>query len=206
MPGSSTRWKKIMPTPRALLFLVVSVMSTVALASPPTEPATANPTASASSTSEPGTRSPSTPFGDARDTKAWSDLSGIAGTWAIAQPTSDAQRAFRVSYRLLPNAAALVETYGDPSGRFTQTVFHPDGHRIIATHYCAQGNQPRLQLTATDGPLDFTFFDVTNLASPGASHLTHLHLRAEGDTLTRRETYTSANGDAVDTLELRRVD
>lgn len=147
-----------------------------------------------------------TAFGDARDSPAWSALAGIAGTWAIATPTSDAQRAFRVSYRLLPNAAALVETYGDPDGRFTQTIFHPDGHRIVATHYCAQGNQPRLQLSGDSDTLDFLFFDATNLPDPNASHLTRLQLVHGDNTLSRRETYTSAGVEAADVLELRRID
>lgn len=165
-------------------------------ATPPTDPPAASGNAS------PATAS----FGDARDTSEWAALTALAGTWAIASPTTDAQRAFRVQYRLVSNAAALVEIYGSLDGRFTQTIFHPDGERILATHYCAQGNQPRLQLTATAETLDFTYLDATNLRDPDASRLTRLQLRADGGVLTRREVYTAAGVDTVDELRLRRID
>ena len=46
-----------------------------------------------------------------------------------------------------------------------------DGDALIATHYCAQGNQPRLKLTPGQGArIRFTFRDATDLA-PGESHL-----------------------------------
>ena len=32
------------------------------------------------------------------------------------------------------------------SGRETMTVFHPDHDDLVLTHYCAQGNQPRLRV------------------------------------------------------------
>jgi hypothetical protein len=50
------------------------------------------------------------------------------------------------------------------------TMFHPDDGQLLATHYCAARNQPRLRSTGKDeaGRLTFEFVDGTNLKThPG---------------------------------------
>jgi hypothetical protein len=45
------------------------------------------------------------------------------------------------------------------------TMYAPDRGSIVATHYCAAGNQPRMRAKAPAGDiqsLDFQFLDVTN--------------------------------------------
>ena len=191
-----------------------AIFLTLLLATPSSAFASGNAAASAATVTSPAVpaASPSIAsparraFGDARDTPEWAALTALVGEWVIATPATDAQRAFRTQYRLVSNAAALVEIYGDLDGRFTQTIFHPDGDRILATHYCAQGNQPRLRLSPGADTLRFEFHDVTNLANPSASHLTRLELKGAGDNLMRRETYASGAGEEVDTLQLVRID
>ncbi len=49
------------------------------------------------------------------------------------------------------------------------TVYHLDGSRIMATHYCAAGNQPRMVATGLSGggkTLAFSFVDATNVTDP----------------------------------------
>jgi len=41
----------------------------------------------------------------------------------------------------------LVESFGNPVQGVTETIYHVDGDRLMATHCCAQGNQPRLLLS-----------------------------------------------------------
>jgi hypothetical protein len=52
-------------------------------------------------------------------------------------------------------------------------MIHMDGGRLLLTHYCAAGNQPRMQASASpDGKtITFNFLDATNLASPEAGHM-----------------------------------
>ena len=53
------------------------------------------------------------------------------------------------------------------AGSWVLTVFHLDGDRLILTHYCMAGNQPRMQATSYDakkGEIRFQFLDATNLA------------------------------------------
>jgi hypothetical protein len=54
------------------------------------------------------------------------------------------------------------------------SMIHLDGpNRLLMTHYCGVGNQPRMAATVSpDGKTyTFSFFDGTNLASPDAGHM-----------------------------------
>ncbi len=57
-------------------------------------------------------------------------------------------------------------------------MFHPDGKRILATHYCAAHNQPRMALVPGKGgnELAFDYVDGTNIA-PGDTHMQSVVIR-----------------------------
>ena len=143
----------------------------------------------------------------ARPDVPWARLKTLVGTWQRADGSTPAQRAFRIRYRLISADTVLVEEFGDPAKQVTQTVFHADGSRLLATHYCAQGNQPRLQLRAdTADTLVFEFLDATNLRAPSDSHLVKLTLRwKDADHLVREEVYASGGREEVGTLLLERA-
>ncbi len=135
-------------------------------------------------------------------------LGTLAGSWSLADPVKEAQKAFRIDLRPISKSSALVETFGNPAKQLTQTVYHRHGQQIMATHYCAQGNQPRLVMDASSTPtrLSFNFLDVTNLASPAASHLVKIEFRLLGpDLLERRETYSAAGVLDESRLVLKRL-
>jgi hypothetical protein len=130
-------------------------------------------------------------------------LSAIAGDW---QANGSKGKPFTVTYRLMSADTVLVETYGVGSGHETMTVFHPDQARVLATHYCAQGNQPRLALqTAGPSRWVFAFLDATNLPDPSASHLVRLELAlTDAGHPVRIETYLEKGKEDVSRLELIR--
>jgi hypothetical protein len=77
-----------------------------------------------------------------RPDQAFQSLKALVGDW---QGRTAAGRTFLVSYRLIANDSVLVESWTMSPTRTSMTVYHMDGDALIATHYCPQGNQPRLQ-------------------------------------------------------------
>lgn len=126
--------------------------------------------------------------------RAFARLRGLAGEWETRLPDG---RPLVVSYRSYSADSVLLEVFG--SGRPTLTAFHLDRTRLMATHYCAQGNQPRLALrrAALDGALVFDFLDATNL-SKDASHLRRLALELlDSQHFVRIETYRTGRDSAT---------
>lgn len=77
---------------------------------------------------------------------AWAALrQRLPGSWIAT--TGDAT--VPVSFRVVAGESVVLETFGRP-GRETVTTYHLDGTGLVATHYCAQGNQPRLRMNAGD--------------------------------------------------------
>jgi hypothetical protein len=115
-------------------------------------------------------------------------LKTLTGDWKSTKPSSNTV----VNYRVIANGTTLVESWTMSPTRQSMTVYTLDGERLIATHYCPQGNAPRLQFTQTDesGNHRFAFFDGANLQDPSGSHEHAFRLRIDATgTLTRNEVY-----------------
>lgn len=114
----------------------------------------------------------------------------VEGSWEGA---TDEGRKALVVYHAISGGSAVAETFGART-RPTMTLFHADHGELVATHYCAQGNQPRLRAVAIS-PRRFRFVleSVTDL-DPGEAHLVELELAAEGAALERVEVYRDPTG------------
>jgi hypothetical protein len=89
----------------------------------------------------------------------WSRMKSLVGAWkgtAEGKPVS-------VTYALVSNGTALMETLDGDHDMTMITMYAPDGASLLATHYCAAGNQPRMRATGSpDGrSLAFEFVDVS---------------------------------------------
>jgi hypothetical protein len=81
---------------------------------------------------------------------------------------------FKITFRTISGGSAVLsEITGEEN---MVTMFHVDNDRVLATHYCAAGNQPRMQASMSpDGKtITFSFVDATNMATPKAGHMDHL--------------------------------
>jgi hypothetical protein len=105
--------------------------------------------------------------------KSFDVMKSLTGNWegktTMGDPVS-------VSYRLTSGGSALMsEIQTEMKGQSEDmiTMIHLDGGRLLLTHYCAAGNQPRMQAsTSEDGKtITFDFLDATNLSSPEAGHM-----------------------------------
>ncbi len=126
-------------------------------------------------------------------TTAFKQLSTLLGQWDGKFADG---RAHGVSYRLTAGGSVLVETWTLGPIRESITMYHLDGDHLVATHYCPQGNQPRLQWVPGDDPktLSFAFRDGTNLQVTDGSHQHAFWIRLQDDaSYVRDETYVTNN-------------
>lgn len=121
--------------------------------------------------------------------KYFSALSLLVGDWEGSYRSG---LHHQVNYQLIANDSALVETWHMSPTRKSMTIYTIDGERLLATHYCPQGNQSRLVLMEKDAEnkYQFRFTDGTNLQNPKASHQHAFWLSINSPTsFTRSETY-----------------
>jgi hypothetical protein len=100
---------------------------------------------------------------ETRANPAWEKMKSLVGTWEGRegdQPVS-------VTYTLVSNGTSLMESLNGAHDTNMVTMYAPDGDSIVATHYCAMGNQPRMRAAApvdsAAGKVDFQFVDATNV-------------------------------------------
>jgi len=106
---------------------------------------------------------------DAKST--FEHLKSLNGTW---EGKASNGKPVKLVFRSTSGGSALVsEIMGDEN---MISVFHMDNDRILMTHYCAAGNQPRMEASSSpDGKtVTFTFVDSTNMSSPKVGHMNAL--------------------------------
>ena len=132
---------------------------------------------------------------------AFTQLKAMAGSWRNAERPASL---LRIRFSLTAGGTVLVEEWLRGTEPHSLTLYHRDGSRLVATHYCPQGNQPRLVLASSGSTLSFTFHDATGL-SPGESHLHSLAFDlTDPSAPVRSEAYRSAEGDQASRLRLVR--
>ena len=123
-------------------------------------------------------------------TASFDRLKALVGEW---EGKAEKGTPVRVSYKLVSGASVLLETLAPDNEPEMVTMYHPDGSRLLLTHYCSAGNQPRMRAvpSASGSPeLQFVFLDATNLASPETGHMHKLGIRFEDkDHFTQRWTW-----------------
>jgi len=106
---------------------------------------------------------------DAR--KTFDQLKGLEGNWA---GTNSQGQPLQVTFRLTAGGSALMSEIMGKGPENMITMFHMDGDRLLMTHYCGAGNQPRMKVVSSDAKsVSFEFFDGTNIA-PGDGHMQHV--------------------------------
>jgi catechol 2,3-dioxygenase-like lactoylglutathione lyase family enzyme len=110
----------------------------------------------------------------------------LAGTW---EGKSTKGWTEKIDYQVIARGSVVMEQSRDahPNEIMTSMV-HRDGDRLLLTHYCVAGSQPRLVLSAVEDAgrtLRFSFLDATNLASRDRGHMDSVVFRfADADHFT----------------------
>lgn len=123
-------------------------------------------------------------------------LQALNGSW---EGKNSQGEPLKVSFRATSGGTAILSEITG-KGEDMVTMFHMDNGRVLATHYCGAGNQPRMQASMSpDGKtITFTFVDATNLATPKAGHMNHLVI-----TIPDSEHHTEEWTFAVDGKEMK---
>lgn len=129
---------------------------------------------------------------------AFKRLSGLVGTWMY---TVDGRPGSTVATYRMTGRNVLVEDMGG-----MMTAYHLDGDKLVMTHYCGAGNQPRMRMTrADDRRVAFAMYDITNLSSPDAYHSTHLEVVFIGkERVNLAYSGTSGGDKSTQVFELKR--
>lgn len=138
-------------------------------------------------------------------TELFNKMKSLVGVW-VKEGDSDPK--LNISFELTANDSTLIETWLYKGKKHSLTIYHQDGSELIATHYCPQGNQPRLKLTesADLNNISFMFLDATNLASLEDSHQHSLSFQIgkSSQKISRKESYLSKAGEEFSELKLVR--
>ena len=105
--------------------------------------------------------------------QSFESIKALAGNWEGKSTMSDS---VQVSYRVTAGGSAVMsEILSSMKGESHDmiTMFNLDGDRLLMTHYCAAGNQPRMKASASpDGKtVTFDFVDATNLTAAQPGHM-----------------------------------
>ncbi|HLW54530.1 MAG TPA: hypothetical protein VKW06_16970 [Candidatus Angelobacter sp.] len=151
-----------------------------------------------------GTGAP--PKDEANATAAFAKMKNLVGQWE-----ADTEKGKVTStYELVSNGTALVEHVNVAGEGPMVTVYYLDGSRLVLTHYCTAGNQPRMQAESFDpasNRLSFDFVSASNLAGSGDGHMHSVKVSFQGPDAFISDWTFYKDGKAASTvpLQFRRV-
>lgn len=111
---------------------------------------------------------------------AFERLKTLAGKWDATEK-GNPTFAEEVTYSLTGRGTVIIEDMVAAKSVMGHmlTAYHLDGGKLVLTHFCGAGNQPRMRMTgaANDGKrIGFEMYDITNLSGPQAYHSTNVEV------------------------------
>jgi hypothetical protein len=105
-------------------------------------------------------------------TAEWKKLTSLVGQWEGSMEEGGTQMPATVEVRMTGDGSAIMHIMGKDSPYEMVTMIHLDGKRLLATHYCAAHNQPRMAMVPAKAPnqIAFQFVDGTNIG-PGEGYM-----------------------------------
>jgi hypothetical protein len=140
---------------------------------------------------------------------AFEGLKALAGDWEGSARKGGSDKAFptKATFKVVSNGSAVMLVTDPGTPHEMVTMFHRDDDALLATHYCAAMNQPRLRAAAgaSASRVAFDFVDGTNLtAFPGRMQGLVLAM-PDGAHHTQTWTYRGDGKDSTMVFEMSRV-
>lgn len=97
----------------------------------------------------------------------------LAGEWLDADAKGEDAKKVAVRYRVMSAGSIVVEEIFPASEHDMLTVYHMDGDKLVMTHYCAMGNQPRMQAApmSESNRIKFDFTGGCNIRPDKDAHM-----------------------------------
>lgn len=137
--------------------------------------------------------------------KAFAAIKTMPGMWEGKMPDG---HPVQVSFKVTAGGSAVMSEILGHGPEDMISMIHLDGpNRLLITHYCGAGNQPRMQASVSpDGKtIAFNFLDATNLATPEAGHMQKMVLTLlDENHHTEEWTYTDHGKEMKELFDLRR--
>ena len=135
--------------------------------------------------------------------EAFEHLKGLAGQWTGTGADGTTSHS---SYEVVAGGSALLERCEMPHDGVPVTMltlFTLDGSRLLLTHYCMAGNQPRMQAQEMVGDtIAFEFLDATGLDTPDEGHMHRATFHFDGpDRFTTQWTFRAGDKDVFSESE-----
>lgn len=103
---------------------------------------------------------------------AYDKMKTLVGSWEGTVNEGGKQLTTKARFQLISAGSAIAGWLDEGGPQEMVTMFHMDGKDLMATHYCAAHNQPRMVLVTGGDPnrLVFKFKDGTNI-QPDVGHM-----------------------------------
>jgi hypothetical protein len=137
--------------------------------------------------------------------KSFDQLKSLSGSW---EGKTAEGKPVEVSFRDTAGGSALMSEIHGQGHENMISMIHLDGpNKLMLTHYCGAGNQPRMVASASpDGKtFTFTFLDATNLDSPDAAHMQRVIFTVlDANHHTENWTFAVHGSEMKESFDLRR--
>ncbi len=136
--------------------------------------------------------------------RAFASIKSMPGTWEGKGPDG---HPLHVVFKITGNGSAVMSEIDGHSDDMISMI-HLDGpDRLLMTHYCGAGNQPRMEASLSpDGKtITFNFVDATNLDSADSGHMQKMVLTMLDDNHHTEEwTFVNHGKEHKEVFDLRR--
>jgi hypothetical protein len=120
---------------------------------------------------------------------AFERFKALQGEWVAAEDGPMSKKGTLVArYAVTASGSAVVETIFPGSAHEMLTVYTADGADVVLTHYCMEGNQPRMRAKApAGGRVEFAFDGGPNIDPRKDRHMHSAWFEFVGEDELRNE-------------------
>ena len=143
------------------------------------------------------------------EVRAFERIQALAGSWS---GTNSHGHRVEITFDVVADGSAVLERFivhREDRVEEMVTVYHLDGDRLLLTHYCVAGNQPRMAASAISSEkIHFELVDATGMESPETGHMHRAVLEFPGDDTFNAAWTWRENGEEpfTATVEAQRTD